>query len=292
MSNKQLYEKQGENYVEVYPLTHTENITDTDSGKTLDALLQDGNHLYLTYDTNAATTRLSVPSNRRRFGLWISYMKDDTLYTEAYIGATTNVTTDSVWSSDSNWQEVKIDGSGSLDIENISESEAQSIVYKAFNTTGSYATRLRTVLGTVGSIQFIGTNSVKVFTNNGFDESRDYDVKINDFDKIFPDMISTYIGDNITLESNGGGIFNNSYVGTILLSAGNSVIGTATVQIPAATNNQAGLLNTDGYNNLNSYDSMIMALGSILYQLNGQNMNNDITTNISNFRNKNFTGVY
>lgn len=61
-------------YRDMYPITTLSAIKDLSTGKTLDNILEGFNHIYLPFkDNSRMLTRLQVPNNIRRKGLWITY---------------------------------------------------------------------------------------------------------------------------------------------------------------------------------------------------------------------------
>lgn len=89
-------------YKEMYPITTLAAIKDPSSGKTLDEIIEEFNHIYLPFKDNSKTyTRLQVPSNLRRKGLWITYIscKGNTI-TEWY---NSDDFSNEAWGDNSNW---------------------------------------------------------------------------------------------------------------------------------------------------------------------------------------------
>lgn len=103
-NNKQLYEKIGNEYKEVFPLNFIENIVDKVSGKTLAEIITSYNNIYVPYKGTAEDTRNAIPVLLRRRGLWISYNVEDKSITEKYIGTTQDVTNN--WGDDDNWEKI------------------------------------------------------------------------------------------------------------------------------------------------------------------------------------------
>lgn len=61
-------------YENMYPKTILEAVIDPSTGQTLDTIINTGNHIYLPFVGNSrARTRLQVPEDKRRKGLWITY---------------------------------------------------------------------------------------------------------------------------------------------------------------------------------------------------------------------------
>lgn len=103
-NNKQLYEKIGNEYKEVFPLNFIENIVDKVSGKTLAEIIASYNNIYVPYKGTVEATRNAIPVLLRRRGLWISYNVEDKSITEKYIGTTQDVTSN--WANDDNWEKI------------------------------------------------------------------------------------------------------------------------------------------------------------------------------------------
>lgn len=104
MSSKQLYEKTSKGYNKIYPLAKMKDVFDDNNQVNMIETFKCYNHIYIGYTGDTKSTRLTVPEFLRRWGLWITYDKDGTFYTEAYIGTDANSNLDEVWSKDSNWQ--------------------------------------------------------------------------------------------------------------------------------------------------------------------------------------------
>lgn len=104
MADKQLYEKKAGGYSKIFPLAHMQAIIDNNRGISLAEILKYYNHLYLTYQDNAAETRLLIPEFLRRFGLWISYEDADGLHTEWFTGSNVDAEDISKWVDDANWE--------------------------------------------------------------------------------------------------------------------------------------------------------------------------------------------
>ena len=104
MADKQLYEKKAGGYSKIFPLAHMQAIIDNNRGISLAEILKYYNHFYLTYQDNAAETRLLIPEFLRRFGLWISYEDADGLHTEWFTGSNVDAEDMSKWVDDANWE--------------------------------------------------------------------------------------------------------------------------------------------------------------------------------------------
>ena len=104
--NSQLFKKENNGYKEVYPLSYIQNIIDAETKEKLPDILIRYNHIYVPWQDNITDTRLSVPKLMRRKGLWISYDKEGTLYTEYFKLSTLDAMIDSYWESDDNWETI------------------------------------------------------------------------------------------------------------------------------------------------------------------------------------------
>lgn len=89
-------------YSNMYPITHLGAIKDLSSGKSLDKILEEYNHIYLPFkDNSKSSTRLQVPPNIRRKGLWITYTScSGTVVTEWY---NSDDFSNRAWSNSNNW---------------------------------------------------------------------------------------------------------------------------------------------------------------------------------------------
>ena len=102
--NKQLYEKRNNEYNPFFPIIKLEDIIDNISDKSIQWILNNFNHIYVEYSESKAITRNNVPSIIRRKGLWITYIIDNEVITEYYIGDNINVQNYTDWTSDDNWK--------------------------------------------------------------------------------------------------------------------------------------------------------------------------------------------
>lgn len=103
MNIKQLYEKDGNDYKELFPLINLSDIKDSLDDTNLGLILNMYTHIKVDYDTNVELTRRSVPICLRRSGLYITYYDTKSWITEFYIGANSTVETED-WVNDENWQ--------------------------------------------------------------------------------------------------------------------------------------------------------------------------------------------
>lgn len=93
--------KTGE-YSDMYPITSLDSVIDTDTGKALKDTLHTYNHLYLPFKGNSKTyTRIQVPTDLRRKGLWITYTSCmGNVITEWY---NSDDFSDKEWGNSNNW---------------------------------------------------------------------------------------------------------------------------------------------------------------------------------------------
>lgn len=89
-------------YKDMYPITTISAIKDLSTGKTLDKILEEHNHLYLPFKDNSKTcTRQQVPNNLRRKGLWITYVScKGNVITEWY---NSDDFSNKAWGDSKNW---------------------------------------------------------------------------------------------------------------------------------------------------------------------------------------------
>lgn len=102
---KQLYEKQQEQYKEIYPLVHAKDIM-TDEGKNLIDVIKTFNHLYVNFINTKQETRNSIPVDIRRYGLWITYKYNDELITEWFKASNIDAKDNTKWEADEYWEAV------------------------------------------------------------------------------------------------------------------------------------------------------------------------------------------
>ena len=93
-------------YKDLYPITTLEAIKDIRTGETLDEIIdninQKCNHIYLQFkDNSKSLTRLQVPDELRRKGLWITYTScKNNVITEWY---NSDDFSDVAWKDSKNW---------------------------------------------------------------------------------------------------------------------------------------------------------------------------------------------
>jgi hypothetical protein len=135
---------QGVGYMNIYPKTYIELVSDRLTNQLLSDILARFNFLYLVYDGDASNTRLQVEAQYRRKGLWIAYVRTDgTLITEYYL---TDSIDDESWSNSSNWNytldsNFQIDSSGRLIYIVGSRTYVIDIYPSIYNKFGSTADR-------------------------------------------------------------------------------------------------------------------------------------------------------
>lgn len=91
-------------YTKVYPLTYIQGITDGVTGEALISILQSFNHIYLPFLGTAEDTRMSLPADYRRQGIFITYRSDKGLVTEFYKGTAEDLDNDILFVEDINWE--------------------------------------------------------------------------------------------------------------------------------------------------------------------------------------------
>jgi hypothetical protein len=106
MNVKQLFEKVAKGYIPIYPLASMDNIVDENQSISLTEVLNKYNHIYVTFADDAKETRLLIPDFLRRYGLWLSYEKDGSLYTEFFKGSNVDAQQEERWSGDEYWEYV------------------------------------------------------------------------------------------------------------------------------------------------------------------------------------------
>lgn len=107
MKNSQLIKKNtvAGGYSRVYPLAYVQGIMDEKSGEYLADILQSFNHIYLPYKGSSKETRISLPSDFRRQGIWITYNNNnESIITEKYKGTAEDLNNDTLFGEDINWE--------------------------------------------------------------------------------------------------------------------------------------------------------------------------------------------
>jgi hypothetical protein len=102
----QLVKKDLEGYKNVYPKSYITDIVEKSTGKSLDKILSLYNHIYMPWQGSVEETRLTVPVNMRRHGLWLSYKDGDSLYSEWFTKSDIDAKIDIIWEDSSNWERI------------------------------------------------------------------------------------------------------------------------------------------------------------------------------------------
>lgn len=92
--------KQGKE--KVFPRTKIQDLFDDISGQKLIDILRSFNMMFVPYLGNKPYTRNQISPELRRQGLWLTYVIDNTVYTEWYDEVAID---DTNWGSDSNWRQ-------------------------------------------------------------------------------------------------------------------------------------------------------------------------------------------
>lgn len=98
---KQLIKKHKEGYSNIAPKTFIDAVTDRQSGTPLTDILAGYSMYFISVSGSKYEIRNSLPQILRRRGLWITYLYDNTVYTEWYDGKEID---DSSWGEDANWR--------------------------------------------------------------------------------------------------------------------------------------------------------------------------------------------
>ena len=101
MSN-QLIKTTGQGKENVFPRTRIQDLFDDTSGQKLIDILKSFNMMFVPYLGNKSYTRNQISPELRRQGLWLTYVIDNTVYTEWYGEVAID---DTNWGSDSNWRQ-------------------------------------------------------------------------------------------------------------------------------------------------------------------------------------------
>ena len=101
MSN-QLIKTTGQGKENVFPRTRIQDLFDDTSGQKLIDILKSFNMMFVPYLGNKSYTRNQISPELRRQGLWLTYVIDNTVYTEWYDEVAID---DTNWGSDSNWRQ-------------------------------------------------------------------------------------------------------------------------------------------------------------------------------------------
>lgn len=103
-NSEQLIKENAGGYAKVYPLAYIQGIIDAESGHTLTDVLSRYNHIYIPWHGSQEETRKFVPEVLRRYGLWLSYKMDNTLYTEWFKMSTEDAKIEELWINSENWE--------------------------------------------------------------------------------------------------------------------------------------------------------------------------------------------
>lgn len=108
MKNSQLIKRNkiAGGYTKVYPLAYIQGITDGVTGEALISILQSFNHIYLPFLGTAEDTRMSLPADYRRQGIFITYLGNGKLVTEFYKGPVEDISNDILFVEDINWEAI------------------------------------------------------------------------------------------------------------------------------------------------------------------------------------------
>lgn len=95
-------ENQTGNYQDIFPKTFLNAVVNRETGVSLDEILTGFNMYFLTYLNGSGVTRLQIPDELRRQGLFITYVLfDKTTVIEWY---DSDDISDEAWQSDANWR--------------------------------------------------------------------------------------------------------------------------------------------------------------------------------------------
>ena len=86
----------------VFPRTRIQDLFDDTSGQKLIDILRSFNMMFVPYLGNKSYTRNQISPELRRQGLWLTYVIDNTVYTEWYGEVAID---DTNWGSDANWRQ-------------------------------------------------------------------------------------------------------------------------------------------------------------------------------------------
>lgn len=86
----------------VFPRTRIQDLFDDTSGQKLIDILRSFNMMFVPYLGNKSQTRNQISPELRRQGLWLTYVIENTVYTEWYDEVAID---DTNWGSDSNWRQ-------------------------------------------------------------------------------------------------------------------------------------------------------------------------------------------
>lgn len=95
-------ENQTGNYEDIYPKTFLDAVVNRETGVSLDEILTGFNMYFLTYLGGSGVTRLQIPDELRRQGLFITYVLFDKTTVIEWYGS--DDISDEAWQSDANWR--------------------------------------------------------------------------------------------------------------------------------------------------------------------------------------------
>lgn len=95
-------ENQTGNYQDIFPKTFLDAVVNRETGVSLDEILTGFNMYFLTYLGGGGSTRLQIPDELRRQGLFITYVLLDKTTVIEWYGS--DDISDEAWQSDANWR--------------------------------------------------------------------------------------------------------------------------------------------------------------------------------------------
>lgn len=95
-------ENQTGNYQDIFPKTFLDAVVNRETGVSLDEILTGFNMYFLTYLGGSGITRLQIPDELRRQGLFITYVLFDKTTVIEWYGS--DDISDEAWQSDANWR--------------------------------------------------------------------------------------------------------------------------------------------------------------------------------------------
>ena len=244
MGNKQLYEKQSNQYNPFFPIVRLDDIIETISDKSIQWILNNYNHIFVEYSESVAITRNKVPSLLRRNGLWISYNNGTEVITEFYKGKNVDINKFTDWTADINWEKYNTIKDGTITYQHLSAALKQMINENEYYITNFPDEEDITTDGTTLSFKdrnyepnnFSGLGKVilrkNIVLDNGIYKNVLTQDMINKSNTIYEIRYDFDLGgeeitipEGCVLEFNGGN-FNN---GVLIISSDNSVIGKNTI---------------------------------------------------------------
>ena len=103
---KQLFNKRNGQYNPINPNSYIQGIIDNRNDKELQEYIDTIGTFIVSFDTDTQTTRCSIDVHIRKKGLQITYFNPNTNenITEYFKGNASDVTNDSIWGNDDNWE--------------------------------------------------------------------------------------------------------------------------------------------------------------------------------------------